>query len=264
MEIAGYAASVLIGLSLGLIGGGGSILTVPILVYFFNTDPVLATTYSLFVVGLTSSAGAFSYHRRGNVNFKIAFTFGLPSLIAIFIMRRWVMAGIPHHLANYGAYELTKSVLIMVVFALLMLAASVSMIRKAKPSNQPICSDKVSYARLEVQSVIVGIITGFVGVGGGFLIIPSLVLFAKLPMKTAVGTSLMIMTISSLLGVLGDLAGHAVINYSFVLLFSLFAIAGIIFGSYLTKYIKDTKLKPAFGWFVLLMGVFVLISTLTK
>lgn len=262
MEIAGYAAAILIGLSLGLIGGGGSILTVPILVYFFLFDPVIATTYSLFVVGLTSSAGAISHYRKGNVNFKIAFVFGIPSLIAVFIMRKWVMPAMPHHLLNMGSFELTKPVLLMLVFAVLMLAASISMIKKKK---EILVSDsRLSYTKLVIQSIIVGIITGFVGVGGGFLIIPSLVLFAGLTMKKAVGTSLMVMTISSLLGVLGDVSRHAAINYDFLMLFSAFAIAGIIAGSYLTKYITDTKLKPAFGWFVLLMGIFVLITTLTK
>ena len=262
MEITGYAASVLIGLSLGLIGGGGSILTVPILVYFFMIDPIIATTYSLFVVGLTSSAGATSHYRKGNVNLKIALIFGIPSLIAVFIMRKWVMPAMPHHLLNIGSFELTKSVLLMLVFAVLMLAASFSMIRKKK---EVLISDSpLSYTKLVLQSIVVGIITGFVGVGGGFLIIPSLVLFAGLPMKKAVGTSLMVMTISSLLGVLGDVSRHAPINYIFLMLFSAFAIVGIIAGSYLTKYITDTKLKPAFGWFVLLMGVFVLITTLTK
>ncbi len=262
MEIAGYAAAILIGLSLGLIGGGGSILTVPILVYFFLIDPVMATTYSLFVVGLTSSAGAISHYRKGNVNFKIAFVFGIPSLIAVFIMRKWIMPVLPHHLLNIGSFELTKPVLLMLVFAVLMLVASISMIRKKK---EILVSDsQLSYTKLVIQSMIVGIITGFVGVGGGFLIIPSLVLFAGLPMKKAVGTSLMVMTISSLLGVLGDVSRHALIDYQFLLLFSAFAIAGIITGSYLTKYISETKLKPAFGWFVLLMGIFVLITTLTK
>jgi uncharacterized membrane protein YfcA len=262
VEIAGYVAAILIGLSLGLIGGGGSILTVPILVYFFLIDPVIATTYSLFVVGLTSSAGAISHYRKGNVNFKIAFVFGIPSLIAVFIMRKWVMPAMPHHLLNMGSFELTKPVLLMLVFAVLMLAASISMIRKKKEIL--VCDSRLSYTKLVIQSIIVGIITGFVGVGGGFLIIPSLVLFASLPMKKAVGTSLMVMTISSLLGVLGDVSRHAPINYQFLLLFSAFAIAGIIIGSYLTKYISDTKLKPAFGWFVLLMGIFVLITTLIK
>ena len=262
MEIAGYSAAILIGLSLGLIGGGGSILTVPILVYFFMIDPVNATTYSLFVVGLTSSAGAISHFKKGNVNFQIAFLFGIPSLIAIFIMRKWVMPAMPHHLLNIGSFEITKPVLLMLVFAALMLVASISMIRKQK--EVLVSESHLSYTKLVIQSIVVGIITGFVGVGGGFLIIPSLVLFAGLPMKKAVGTSLMVMTISSLLGVLGDVSRHAPINYSFLMLFSAFAIAGIIAGSYLTKYIIDTKLKPAFGWFVLFMGIFVLITTLNK
>jgi uncharacterized protein len=262
VEITGYAAAILIGLSLGLIGGGGSILTVPILVYFFRVDPVMATTYSLFVVGLTSSAGAISHYRKSNVNLKIALLFGIPSLIAVFIMRKWVMPAMPHLLLNIGSFELTKSVLLMLVFAILMVAASVSMIRKKK---EILARDsQLSYNKLVIQSIIVGIITGFVGVGGGFLIIPSLVLFAGLPMKKAVGTSLMVMTISSLLGVLGDISRHAPINYSFLIMFSAFAIAGIIMGSYLIKHIIDAKLKPAFGWFVLVMGLFVLITTLYK
>jgi uncharacterized membrane protein YfcA len=262
VEIAGFAAAVLIGISLGLIGGGGSILTVPILVYIFAIDPVLATTYSLFVVGITSTAGAISHYLKGNVNFKIAFIFGIPSLAAVFIMRKWIMPAVPLHLMNIGQFQLTKSTLLMLVFAALMLAASLSMIRKTKTKVPT--ENHTNYLKLILQGIMVGIITGFVGVGGGFLIIPSLVLFAGLPMKKAVGTSLMVMTISSLLGVLGDVSIHASINYPFLLQFSGFAIAGIIIGSYLTKYIHDTKLKPAFGWFVLFMGVFVLISTLIK
>lgn len=132
LELAGYAASVLIGLSLGLIGGGGSILTVPILVYLFAIDPVLATTYSLFVVGLTSSAGAISHYQKGNVNFRIAFVFGAPSLVAVFVMHKWIMPTVPHHLLTVGHFDLTKSVLLMLVFAILMIAASISMIRKKK------------------------------------------------------------------------------------------------------------------------------------
>jgi uncharacterized membrane protein YfcA len=262
VEIAGYLAAILIGLSLGLIGGGGSILTVPILVYFFRVDPVLATTYSLFVVGLTSSAGAVSHFRKGNVNFKIALIFGIPSLLAVFIMRKWVMPGMPHHIFNIGTFELTKPELLMLVFAVLMLTASISMIRKKK--EELISDSHLSYSKLVIQSIIVGAITGFVGVGGGFLIIPSLILFAGLSMKKAVGTSLMVMTISSLLGVLGDVTTNVPIDYYFLLLFSGFAITGIIGGSYLTAYTTDSKLKPAFGWFVLSMGIFVLITTLNK
>ena len=262
MEIAGYVAAIFIGLSLGLIGGGGSILTVPILVYFFKIEPIMATTYSLFIVGLTSLAGAISHYRKRNVNFKIAFLFGIPSLMAVFVMRKWVMPALPHHLLNINSFEVTKSVLLMFVFALLMLAVSLSMIFKKEEPG--VNFSRLNYTKLIFQSIIVGTITGFVGVGGGFLIIPSLVLFAGLPMKKAVGTSLMVMTISSLFGVLGDATFHDAANYDFLLMFSTFTIAGSIIGSYLTKYINDAKLKPAFGWFVLFMGLFVLITTLTK
>ncbi|AMR30162.1 permease [Mucilaginibacter sp. PAMC 26640] len=262
MEIAGYVAAILIGLSLGIIGGGGSILTVPILVYFFGIDPVLATTYSLFVVGLTSSAGALSYYQKGNVSFKIALLFGLPSLVSILIMRKWVLPAIPIHLFAIGSFELTKPELLMLTFAGLMVAAAVTMIWN--DNGNIALKPQLHHAKLVMQSIIVGVVTGFVGVGGGFLIIPSLILFAGLPMKKAVGTSLMVMTISSLLAVLGDLSRHVPVNYSFILLFSAFAITGIILGSYFTKYINDAKLKPAFGWFVLIMGGFVLVTTLIK
>jgi len=260
--IIGYIASVCIGLSLGLIGSGGSILTVPILIYFFNIDPVLATTYSLFVVGITSSAGALSHYQKGNVDHKVALLFGIPSLAAIFIMRKWVMPAIPQHLLSINSFELTKAVLLMVVFATLVLSASVSMIR-AKEKEARINS-QLNIQRLIMQSIIVGIITGFVGVGGGFLIIPSLVLFAGLPMKKAIGTSLMIMTISALLGVLGDISRHVTIDYTFLAKFSAFAVAGIICGSYLTKFLNESKLKPVFGWFLLSMGIFILVRIFYK
>ncbi|HEY9262322.1 sulfite exporter TauE/SafE family protein [Chitinophaga sp.] len=260
MEVVGYIASVFIGLSLGLIGGGGSILTVPILVYFFGIDPLNATTYSLFIVGLTSAVGVGSHFRKGNVHFPIALIFGIPSLAAVFIMRKWIMPGIPDHLLNIGGVVLTKSMLLMLVFAVLMLLAAVSMIGRNREKLHP--NVPLQYNRLIVQGLIVGIVTGFVGVGGGFLIIPSLVLFGGLSMKKAVGTSLLVMTISSLLGILGDISRKVPFNYTFLIAFSLFAVAGITAGSYLTKYTNDAKLKPVFGWFVLAMGIFVLITTL--
>ena len=288
MEIAGYIASIGIGLSLGLIGGGGSILTVPILIWFFHVDPVLASTYSLFVVGFTSLAGAISHFRKGNVNGKLALLFGIPSLAVIFILRKWIMPALPDHITTVGRFELTKPELLMLVFAGLMLTTSIGMIRRTTPptsnpestndplypnpgsANDPSCPNAANqaraprYGKLVGLSLLIGAITGFVGVGGGFLIIPSLVLFARLPMKTAVGTSLLIMTISSLLGVLGDISHPIPIDYSFLAVFSAFAVTGVLTGSYLNKYVNDTRLKPLFGWFVFCMGIVVLINTLHK
>jgi hypothetical protein len=263
VELLGYSASVLIGLCLGLIGGGGSILTVPILVYLFGIDPLLAGSYSLFVVGITSLIGSFSHYQKGNVDFRITLIFGLPSLIAVFVMRKWVMPAIPQHLFHMGAFELSKPVLLMLTFGILMLTASFSMI---KGKHEQFCTNKKEqgYLKLILQSLLVGLITGFVGVGGGFLIIPSLVFMAGLSMKKAVGTSLSIITISSLFGFLGDLTQQSGLNYQFLSIFSAFAIGGIIAGTYLSRYISNDKLKPAFGWFVLGMGAFVLLNTIKK
>lgn len=257
MEQLGYFTAILIGLSLGLVGGGGSILTVPVLVYFFNIEPMLATTYSLFVVGITSLAGSISHFKMGNINTKIALLFGVPSLIAVFVMRRFVMPSIPNAILDLGTFQLSKPVLLMTVFSILMIAAAISMIKsRTKVKNLP--AEDCSCSKLSVQGAAVGIVTGFVGVGGGFLIIPSLVLFAGLPMKKAVGTSLAIMAISSLLGVTADIATRTDIDYSFLSIFSLLAIMGILIGTFLNKFVDEKKLKPAFGWFVLIVGIVVL------
>jgi uncharacterized protein len=261
MSVLGYAAALGIGLSLGLIGGGGSILTVPILVYLFHIDPVQATTYSLFVVGLTSLAGVLSHGKKRNIQYRTALIFGLPSLIAVFAMRKWVMPAIPLHIFTLGNLSVSKPLLLMTVFASLMVFASITMIRNKQPAERK-DEHQSHIGLLTFQGLLVGLITGFVGVGGGFLIIPSLVLLADLPMKKAVGTSLMIMTISSLLGVMGDVTGKVMIDYSFLATFSIATITGIVLGSYLSGFVKETRLKPAFGWFVLTMGVFIIFHTI--
>ncbi len=259
MEIIGYIAAVLIGLSLGLVGGGGSILTVPILVYFFRVEPGLATTYSLFVVGITSAIGSITHFKHKNIKLSIALLFGLPSLAAVFIMRRFVMPLIPYHILNIGKVEVTKPVMLMVLFSILMILAAISMITGKTKQLTPASAGYQS-PHLVLHGLVIGIITGFVGVGGGFLIIPSLVIFAKMPMKKAVGTSLIIISVSSLFGVIGDMLDKIRIDYTFLAVFSAFAIGGIIVGSLLSKNIQETKLKPAFGWFVLLIGIVILVT----
>lgn len=259
MEILGYAASIIMGLTLGLIGGGGSILTVPILVYLFDVDPVLSTAYSLFVVGLTSAVGSVSHFKKGNVDLKTAFFFGIPSIIGVYAVRKLVVPAIPDPVFTLGDFALGKGVFVMVLFAILMLLASVSMIRKQKNNGTEAAKEKkFNFPLIFAEGLIVGGITGLVGAGGGFLIIPALVLLAGLPMKQAVGTSLMIIALKSLIGFTGDLGGTLEIDYTFMLVFSAFAVVGILLGSYLTRFISNEKLKPAFGWFVLVMGVYIL------
>lgn len=254
MEILGYLASVLIGITLGLIGGGGSILTVPILVYLFNIDAENATSYSLFIVGITAMIGAYRHYVLGNLNIKTAFYFALPSIASLLVVRKILLPKIPEVLFETNGFELTKNLLIMVVFAILMMAASISMIRKAKEVKKA----AVQYPRLALIGFAVGLITGFLGAGGGFLIIPALLFFANLPMKQAVGTSLFIIFINSLIGFGGDLLGGVSIDYQLLLTITAIAIAGMMIGTQLSKKIDGAKLKPAFGWFVLLMGIYII------
>jgi uncharacterized membrane protein YfcA len=261
MEILGYIASLFIGIALGLIGGGGSILTVPVLYYLFGVAPVLASAYSLFIVGITSLAGVVPKYRQGLVNMKTAIIFGAPSIVAVFATRKFIIPMLPEHIAQIGKYELTKPVLLMVVFAVLMLAASISMIRSKKKKNGVEEEQVFNYPLIFVEGTIVGILTGFVGAGGGFLIIPALVLLSKLPMKQAIGTSLIIIAAKSLIGFTGDL-GHTTIDWTLIISISLLAIVGIFIGNKLSEKMDGEKLKKGFGWFVLVMGAYILISEL--
>lgn len=259
MEIAGYLSSIIIGVALGLIGGGGSILTVPVLVYLFAVDAVAATAYSLFIVGLTSAVGSVNYFRKGLVNVKTAVIFGIPSIIAVFMTRALIVPAIPSELFTLGNFVVTKSHMLMLLFAVIMIIASYSMIKKVKTKSvEPEGPQKFNYPLIVLEGAVVGVITGLVGAGGGFLIIPALVVLSKLPMKEAVGTSLVIIAAKSLIGFLGE-DSETMINWPFLATVSIFAIIGIFIGMSLSRRIDGEKLKPAFGWFVLLMGIFIIL-----
>ncbi len=256
----GYLASIIIGISLGLIGGGGSILTVPVLVYLFRIDAVLATAYSLFIVGTTSLVGSFSYLRKGLVNFKTAIIFGIPSVAAIYLTRAYIMPQIPQEIFSIGDFVLSKNIMLMLLFAVLMIFASFNMIKKEKVEETKLPqAQQFNYPLILLEGIVVGTLTGLVGAGGGFLIIPALVLLSKLPMKEAVGTSLVIIAGKSLIGFLGE-GESTPIDWFFLLKITGFAIIGIFIGMALSRKIDGEKLKPAFGWFVLVMGVFIIIK----
>ena len=261
MEIIGYLASLIIGLSLGLIGGGGSILTVPVLVYLFGVDPVLATAYSLFIVGSTSLVGAFPKYKNGEINIKTAVIFGLPSIAAVYATRAFIVPAIPSTIMNLGSWTLTKPLLMMMIFAILMVFASVSMIRSKDKKKQDEGPQVFNYPMILLEGAIVGILTGLVGAGGGFLIIPALVLFSKLPMKQAIGTSLLIIAAKSLIGFTGDL-GKQTMDWNLLLSVTALAIIGIFIGNALSKRVSAESLKKGFGWFVLLMGIYIIIKEL--
>ena len=262
----GYFAAIFIGLSLGIMGGGGSILTVPVLVYLMGVSPVLSTAYSLFVVGSTSVVGATGYFRKGLVSLKTAVVFLIPSLLAVFVVRKVLMPAIPHELFTLGSIVFTKDLLVLVAFAVLMVVAATSMIR-SKQAEEVLDHELGHKAPLNYPLVlgiglVVGVLTGFVGAGGGFLIIPALELGARLPMKLAVGTSLAIIAMNSLIGFTGDLSAGTPIAWTFLLGFLAFALGGIVLGTYLARFIPGAKLKPAFGWFTLAMGTFILTKEL--
>lgn len=262
MEIVGYFLAALVGISLGLIGGGGSILMVPILVYIFLLNPVTATSYSLFVVGSTSLIGAFNNYRKGLVSIPTALLFGVTSISTVFITRKLIMPKIPVILFTIGDFQIKQSMATMVLFAILMLMASIAMIKGRK---EDIPEEKKSFfgntTKLLFYGVMVGLATGFLGAGGGFLIIPALVIIMKMPMKKAVGTSLLIIALNSLIGFTGDL-GHVKIDWQFLMIISAIAITGIFFGGFLAKKIEADKLKKGFGWFVLIMGIYIILKEL--
>ncbi len=264
MHLLGYFASALIGVSLGLIGGGGSILTVPVLVYLFGVDPVLATAYSLFIVGSTSLVGTLPKYRDGLVNLKTAAIFGIPSILAVYATRAWLVPMIPDPVFNIGGIVVSKAMLIMGLFAVLMVFASISMIRGKKgilTEAALAAQQQFNYPMIMLEGAIVGMLTGVVGAGGGFLIIPALVLFSKLPMKQAVGTSLLIIAAKSLFGFLGDL-DHFQLDWVLLSSVTALAIAGTFVGNRLSRNVDGDQLKKAFGWFVLVMGIYILIKEL--
>lgn len=263
METIGYIASLLIGISLGLIGSGGSILTVPVLVYLFQVDAVLATGYSLFIVGSTALVGGVRAYILKQVSLKIAVVFAIPAFIAVFLTRRYLVPIIPQELFTVGGLTLTKDTGIMIFFALIMIAAALSMIMNRREKKDLDEMPKgLNIPAIVLEGTVVGVLTGLVGAGGGFLIIPALVLFAKLPMKTAVGTSLIIIAVKSLIGFTGDLGAHQNIDWPFLLTVSAIAIGGIFIGTWLAKYIHGKHLKVGFGWFVLVMAAYIIVREL--
>ncbi|GAC1425772.1 MAG: sulfite exporter TauE/SafE family protein [Flavisolibacter sp.] len=261
MEIWGYFASALIGISLGLIGGGGSILTVPVLVYLFGINPVLSTSYSLFVVGSTSLVGAYNNYRKGFVSIKTALLFGISSITTVFLTRKFIIPHIPKNIATIGSVHITQALLTMVLFAILMVIAALSMMKSKKSDgNIQLNNDHIiELPKLLAYGVAIGLATGILGAGGGFLLIPTLVLLVKLPMKQAIGTSLLIIALNSLIGFTGDI-GHFNIDWFFLAKVTSIAILGIFVGGLLSKKISGDKLKKGFGWFVLFMGVYIIVK----
>jgi uncharacterized protein len=256
LEIIGYVASVCIGLILGMLGGGGSILSIPILVYLFQIDAIVASAYSLFIVGVTSFVGAIPKYKEHLVNVRTGILFGLPSIATIFATRKWIVPALPDIIMTTSSITITKRILVLGVFALLMVLASFSMIKGRKEIVSDARGFRVFLVILE--GMLIGFLTGLVGAGGGFLIIPALVFLTGLPFKTAVGTSLFIIAINSLFGFLGDVLNYPM-DWKFLLSITALAVFGILIGNRWQKKISAVKLRKGFGWMILFMGTAILI-----
>ncbi|MFD2932342.1 sulfite exporter TauE/SafE family protein [Spirosoma flavum] len=256
-ELFGYASAVVVGLVIGLAGGGGSILTVPIFIYVFHIPTVLATTYSLFVVGSTSLVGSVNHIWRKRVNLRVTAVFALPSFISVYLSRRFLLPALPDPLFQFGQFVLPKSNAILYFFAIVMIIAARAMIRSDRPEQGEASDGHPRYGSLALDGLAVGMLTGTIGAGGGFLIVPMLVLLAGLPMYRAVATSVLIISVNSFVGFLGDI-NHTNLNWNFLLPFTGLSIIGICIGMYLAQFVAPDKLKKGFGWFVLAVAFYMI------
>ncbi len=255
-----YFLALFIGVSLGLTGGGGSILTVPVLVYIAKIEPLIATAYSLFIVGSSSLVGAGNYFKKGLVNVKMAFIFAIPAFITVWLMRKFVVHAIPTQMLQIGDFMLTKDLFLMLFFALIMLFSGIKMVFDI--NKEVVIQAKVNTTLVIFSGLLVGVLSGLVGAGGGFLIVPALVFLMNLPMNKAIGTSLLIIAINSLIGFTGDVINLEIINWEFLIIFSVIASFGVFIGIYLNKFLDAKKLKKVFGYFVLIMAVVIVIKEL--
>ncbi|MDD2793150.1 MAG: sulfite exporter TauE/SafE family protein [Sediminibacterium sp.] len=263
MEIIGYFTALLIGISLGLIGGGGSILTIPVLVYLFGLNPLTATGYSLFIVGFSSLVGAIFKYRHREVDTRAAAYFGITSIITVLLVRKFILPAIPDQLFSIGQLQMTKSLATLLLFAIIMIISSIHMIGK-NPKNNLQNNQPVDASDALTRGIGVGVLTGFIGAGGGFVIIPVLLFSFQLPMKTAIGTSLLIIAANSLIGFAGDLLNGDPINWLLLGRITAISCFGIFIGDLLSNRITGNRLKKGFGFFVLSVGCYIILHEIFK
>ncbi len=263
LEILGYLVALLMGFSMGLIGAGGSILIVPTLVYFFRQDAVNATAGSLFIVGMTALVGAILSARRGLVDYKTGFIFAAPSFVGVFFSRAILLPWIPDEINMLANITISKSFLVLASFAVLMLFAAQAMIRQKKVVKDAEMgpANPLTFREIAFRGFLVGTMTGFVGAGGGFLIIPALVMLLHLPIRVAIGTSLAIIAANSFFGFMISY-GEYPIQWPILLIITTLGILGLLIGQKVSPHVNDQKLKKGFGYFVLIIGLFILVEQL--
>jgi len=258
--ILGYIGALFVGIALGLIGSGGSILSLPIFVYLFGLNPIIASAYSLFTVGLTSLIGSIKNIKLKLIDTNTVLYFSSSASISVYITRKYLIELIPNKIATIGGFIITKEKFLMLFFAILIFFAGVAMIKKRIDNSQSL-RRKSKYGKilLLIEGTIVGVVTGLVGAGGGFIIIPVLVIFSKLNMKNAIATSIVIISVKSLIGFVGDIE-NLKIDWLFLAKFSLISVTGIYLGQAVGLKIDGIKLKKGFGYFILIIGSCIIIK----
>lgn len=256
MVILGYACALLIGILIGALGSGGSLLAVPTFLYLFGLNAIESTTYSLFVVGVAASFAVYKHQRDGNIAFRASLPFAISALLTTYITRRFLLPAMPDLLYEGTSFTLTKDTLIVLTFSMVMILSSLSVLRGVKEQKSV---GQYQNLRLTWMGLLVGLLSGFVGAGGGFLIVPALIVGLRLPIKKAIATSVWLVLLNSSFGFLGSVASVDV-DWVFLGGFSLVSIVGLLLGLYVQKYIADQKLKKIFAVFVLTMGVIILFN----
>lgn len=270
--IFGYALAIVVGLLLGLLGGGGSILALPIFVYLFGINPILATTYSLFVIGVSSLFGTYKCVKSNSINYNALIYFGFSSVISVLLTRMYLIDLIPESIFLFG-FELSKGKVVLIFFSLIMLGAGYSLIfvdnvtkneiENCETNDKVIGNSKIkNIFSLSFQGLIDGAITGIVGAGGGFLIVPALVFVSKLDIRIAISTSLAIISLKTIIGFLGSLNKSPNIDYIFLSIFTFLAIVGMVVGIKLSKKLNPDALKKYFGIFVIICAIYILLKEL--
>lgn len=260
MEVLGFTISVLMGISLGLLGGGGSLFAVPVLVYIFGINATLSSMYSNFMVGITAGIGFYGYYLKDLVCFKSALDFLFPAITSIVLFKEYLIPLLPDTFSVFDFQMVSKSSLILILTGLLMLIAAIRML--ARDENKSLNQTyEVESVYLMLSGIVIGGLTAFIGIGGGFLIVPALLAYGKLPMKRAVGTALLIIFLKSFTGFSIDLL-QVQLDWPFLLKFSSFGLAGMLAGIYLSGLVPNEKLKKGFAWLILGVGSMVLIKEL--
>ena len=261
IELIGYFGALTIGVVIGLFGGGGSILAVPVFVYLFHLNPILATSYSLFVVGCSAAVGTLINIKKKLIEFQTVLVFTIPALGSVLLTRRYLITNLPDVVFESDLVLITKEIALMLIFSLVIIVSALSMLKKNRlrtTKNIKI----INYNSLIAIGLGVGLLTGLVGAGGGFVIVPALVLFAALDIKQAVATSLIIITFNALFGFLADVTQVA-IDWLFLIIFTSISVVGILIGSYVSNFTHEKSLKKNFARFMLLMALLIIYNEVT-